>query len=90
MMYKVRFYHSAEEQLRRMAKSDPKSLKKVQEFVSQLSDNPRVGTGKPERLKGYEVETWSRRINKKDRLIYEIRDMEVLVLVVSVQGHYEE
>lgn len=89
-MYKVRFYHSAEEQLRRMAKSDPKSLKKVQEFVSQLSDNPRVGTGKPERLKGYEVETWSRRINKKDRLIYEIRDMEVLVLVVSVQGHYEE
>lgn len=89
-MYKVRFYHSAEEQLRRMAKSDPKSLKKVQEFVSQLSDNPRVGTGKPERLKGYEVETWSRRINKKDRLVYEIHDMEVLVLVVSVQGHYEE
>jgi len=89
-MYKVRFHHSAEEQLRRMAKSDPKSLKKVQEFVSQLLDNPRVGTGKPERLKGYEVETWSRRINKKDRLVYEIHDMEVLVLVVSVQGHYEE
>ena len=44
----------------------------------------------PERLKHYEGEVWSRRINKKDRLIYEIFDSEVVVFVVSALGHYND
>ncbi len=89
-MYNLEFMPKAKEHLRKMSKSDLASYKKTVSYLEQLQINPRVGTGKPERLKGYEVETWSRRINKKDRLIYEIRDMEVLVLVISAQGHYEE
>lgn len=38
------------------------------------------GVGKPEKLK-YELSgLWSRRINHKDRLIYEIRDDTVFIL----------
>jgi toxin YoeB len=52
--------------------------------------NPRFGSGKPEHLKGYNGEVWSRRINQKDRLIYEIIEKpNNLVVVVSALGHYE-
>jgi Txe/YoeB family toxin of Txe-Axe toxin-antitoxin module len=33
-------------------------------------------------------ETWSRRINKQYRMIYEIHDTEVYVSVVSLRSHY--
>ena len=47
-----------------------------------------TGTGNPEELK-YELSGfWSRRINKKDRLIYEVQEEVVTVFVVSAFGHY--
>ncbi len=33
---------------------------------------------------------WSRRITKKHRLVYEIHDNIVTVLVLTAYGHYEE
>jgi len=33
-------------------------------------------------------ETWSRRINKQYRMIYEIHDAEVYVAVISLRSHY--
>ncbi|MEQ8241623.1 MAG: Txe/YoeB family addiction module toxin [Cyclobacteriaceae bacterium] len=50
--------------------------------------HPYLGTGKPEALK-YDLEGyWSRRINKKDRLIYKVVDEIVTVTIVSAKGHY--
>ena len=53
-------------------------------------DNPRFGTGNPEQLKYYDGEVWSRRINKKDRFVYEIYEDEVLVVVIQALGHYQD
>ena len=39
-------------------------------------------------LKGGQGERWSRRITQKHRLVYEIHDTEVLVLVLAAYGHY--
>lgn len=42
-----------------------------------------------EHLKHFKYEeTWSRRINKQYRMIYEIHDLEVYVSVVSLRSHY--
>ena len=42
--------------------------------MKDLSIHPTMGEGKPEELK-YELSGfWSRQINKKDRLIYQIND----------------
>lgn len=49
-----------------------------------------VGTGKPEQLKFYNGEVWSRRINKKDRLVYEIYEEEILVGAIQTLGHYQD
>jgi len=51
-------------------------------------DHPRKGTGKPEQLKGDLSGLYSRRINKKHRLIYDIQDEIITVIVLSAHSHY--
>lgn len=65
-----------------------KLLSKISGFVSEIRMDPRSGTGKPEHLKFMQVETWSRRINAKHRLIYEINGDKVSLL--SAWGHYDD
>ena len=65
-------------------------IKKIELLFLELSEEPRKGTGKPERLKNYEGEIWSRRINQKDRLVYEIFEEEILVNIIRALGHYED
>ena len=52
-------------------------------------DTPRAGTGKPERLKYFEKEVFSRRINQKDRMIYTIYEQIEEVDISSCRGHYD-
>jgi toxin YoeB len=55
----------------------------------ELENNPTTGIGDPELLKHSLSGLWSRRINKKDRLIYEIfEDLENLFVVISALGYY--
>ena len=49
-----------------------------------------TGTGHPERLKGDLASKWSRQITRKHRMVYEIRDTEVLVIVLTAYGHYDD
>ena len=65
-----------------------KLVLKIFSLLDELAENPRSGTGKPEQLKGRNVETWSRRIDSKHRLVYEIRDLVLTVDVVATYGHY--
>ena len=52
--------------------------------------NPRTGIGHPEPLIGGKDITYSRRITAHDRIIYEIHDAEILVIVIEVEGHYND
>ncbi|MCR4994157.1 MAG: Txe/YoeB family addiction module toxin, partial [Bacteroidales bacterium] len=54
----------------------------------ELKVHPKTGTGKPEALKGDRNGQWSREITKKHRLIYEIHETEVVVIVLTAYGHY--
>ncbi len=51
-MYELQFTSKAKRDLEKFSKSEPKSFDKVTDFLSQLRNDPRKGTGKPERLKG--------------------------------------
>ncbi len=66
------------------------AIRKIEQIFIELSGNPYEGTGNPEplryRLAGY----WSRRINKKDRIIYRVFEDRVVVLIVPAIGHYGE
>ena len=88
MPFRIQYREQAKEDLARLAMSEPKALKKVQSLIEELKEHPRTGTGHPEQLSGDLTGKWSRRITKKHRLIYEIRDSEIVVLVLTTYGHY--
>ena len=90
MMYKVVYAPKAERGLVMLHRDDPKAYKKALQLIAELYEHPRTGTGKPELLSRDQAGRWSRRISQKHRLIYEIHDKEVMVLVLTTYGHYSD
>ena len=89
--YNVRISEKADRDWKKIYKSGKKiDIQKIETFLVELAENPRIGTGNPEQLKHKSSEIWSRKINKKDRLVYKIEDSQVIVLVLSALGHYSD
>ncbi len=89
MKYRILLAENAQEDIQRFRDTgDIHSLHKISTFLSELENHPQTGTGKPERLKGNLSGKWSRRINNRHRLIYEIHDEVVTVIIISAYGHY--
>jgi len=65
---------------------DRKTLKKINELLNATSRDPASGIGQPEALKGNLAGCWSRRIDKKNRLVYRV-DHDV-VTILSCRNHY--
>jgi len=87
--YKVTISEKARKHLQAIEKAgDKASLKKIEQIFFELEIHPESGTGKPEKLKFDLSGLWSRRINKKDRLVYSIENKIVTVTVVSILTHY--
>ena len=61
---------------------------KIEKIFDELYEHPTSGIGKAERLKGDLSGYWSRRLNKKDRMVYKIENSIVTVYVLSLRGHY--
>ena len=90
MAYEIRFTDLANQGLAKLAKSEPKAFKKALRFIEELQKHPQIGTGHPEPLKGKPEGRWSREITKKHRMVYRIFETEVVVLVISAYGHYDD
>lgn len=90
MSYEVIIEKQALSEIGKLAKSDKKKDRdNLYQIFEELKIHPETGTGKPEKLKYNLSGFWSRRINKKDRLIYEIIEEPVnMVVVISALGHY--
>jgi toxin YoeB len=88
--YTIIFQTLALNEIKIIKKSGRKmDLIKLDSILEELKIHPRTGTGNPEQLKHQLSGFWSRRINKKDRLIYEIiEEPERLVVIISALGHY--
>ena len=74
----------------RLRRYFPQAFQKASRLLAELEEHPRTGTGQVEQLKHFKNETWSRRITREHRLVYEIHDNEILVLVISAFGHYSK
>ena len=68
-------------------KTDKKKLKKINSLIKDISRNPFEGIGKPEPLKYKYQGYWSRRIDGEHRLIYKIKDNEILI--AKCRFHYD-
>lgn len=91
MSYSIELTEEAILDIEKHKKSgDKKVLIKINKLLNELREHPLKGTGKPEKLKYYEIATWSRRITDKHRLIYRIQDEKVVVIVLAFWGHYDD
>jgi toxin YoeB len=59
---------------------------KISKLINDIQLHPTKGLGKPEALKYELTGLWSREIDKKNRLIYEIADNRIHI--ISMVGHY--
>ena len=89
-MYKLILSDKAKEDLSKLKRSEPKASRKALKLLEELVEHPATGTGHPHQLSGDRAGQWSRSITKKHRLVYQIKDMEVLVLVLAAYGHYDD
>ena len=90
MIYDIIILPNAQDHIKRWKKAGQKKiLQKIDRLLDELEEHPRTGTGKREQLRGDVAGYWSRRIDKKNRLVYSIHDDVVTVEVISAAGHYE-
>lgn len=89
MMYDLIISPKAQEELTSLKKHEPQSYKKAAALLIELQEHPTTGTGRPKPLAGDRAGEWSRRI-QKHRLVYKINDKEIIVLVLSAWGHYDD
>ena len=90
MIYHIDYTEKAIEGLIRLRDHEPKAYAKVQRLINELKEHPKTGMGKPEQLKGDRSGQWSRRITDRHRIVYTINETEVIVLVLTTYGHYDD
>ncbi|MDR0393772.1 MAG: Txe/YoeB family addiction module toxin [Tannerella sp.] len=89
--YTIQFREQFIEDVGAHKKAGQKSIiNKIDTLIDELREHPTTGTGKPEPLRGDRKGEWSRRINKEHRLIYEIQEDVITVVLVSAYGHYDD
>jgi toxin YoeB len=88
--YFVIIEKSAQKELQIHYRSGDKlSIKRIEQIILELTEHPETGIGNPEKLKFDLSGYWSRRINRKDRIVYRINNQTVIVNIISAKGHYE-
>ena len=90
MIYKVIIIPTVDREILFLKRNEPQAYKKVIRLIAELQIHPETGTGHPKPLGGDRTGQWSRRITDKHRLVYEIEEEEVTVLVLSAYGHYDD
>lgn len=90
MIYKIEFVKTVTKTVAKYKKSNPVLYKKLVNLLDELMEHPRTGTGHPEPLKSGQSITYSRRITARDRMIYDIYDDTVTVLIIEIEGHYSD
>ena len=69
------------------AKIDKKIFNRINDLIKDISRNPFKGKGKPEPLRNELSGFWSRRIDKKHRLVYKFEDNSLYI--VACKYHYK-
>ncbi len=78
-MYEVRLARQAERSLRRVRRGDPSGYRRIVTAITALAANPRPDGAR--KLAGVEPPAWRLRVGGY-RVVYEVRDAELVVLVL--------
>ena len=68
-------------------RQDKKKASRILDLIAAITIDPFQGIGKPEPLKYIDSDTWSRRIDLEDRLIYRVSETQIDLL--TCRYHYQ-
>jgi toxin YoeB len=89
-MYSLHITVQAKNDIAFLKKNGGKAVtNKIEILLLELIEHPQSGTGQVEQLEGDKQGLWSRRIDKKNRIIYTIDDEVLTVEVIAAKGHYD-
>ncbi len=63
-------------------------IKKINDLIKDIQRTPYQGIGKPEALRFDFQGFWSRRIDHEHRLVYQVKDKDILIY--SCRFHYDK
>lgn len=86
-MRNILFVPKAFKEYQEWIEQDRKIALRIGDLIRDISRNPFEGIGKPEALKHQFKGYWSRRIDNKHRLIYQIT--EDAIIIFSCYSHYQ-
>lgn len=90
MIYTIDYSKSAQKEIAKWKKSNPALFDKLRKILNDIVAHPREEIGHPEPLKGGDDVTYSRHITGHDRIVYDIYDETIRILVLAVEGHYKD
>ena len=90
MIYEIQYTQEANETISKYKKSNPIAYKKFLKLLKEIIEHPRTCTGRPKPLVEGNNISYSRSISGKDRIIYNIYDDIIVVLIVTIGGHYND
>ena len=86
-MYTLKYLKTALKQLKNLQK-DQKLLSKVETILKNIATDPYSADYKFERLKHNLSGFCSKRLDAKNRIVYRVIDNQVVIIIVSILGHY--
>ena len=69
-------------------KNNKEILNRINKLIADIQRHPYEGLGHPEPLKFQLSGFWSRRINEEHRLVYTVKDNQILI--IQCRYHYEK
>lgn len=89
-MYEISYTDKAESDLKKLKRSEPSAFRKAVKLLNEIAESPTSGTGHPHQLTSIRTGQWSRSITKKHRLVYEVQNDRIIVLVLGAYGHNDD
>ena len=86
MQYSIVMSSGAEKDYAKL-KKDP-IIKKYYEVIDKIRENPYADGDNFKWMQGYKDDTFSRRLNKKHRVLYSVSNRTITILIISCWGHY--
>lgn len=83
---RVSFTPTAFADFRHWMRQDRKMAERIAAMLEEVRRTPFAGTGKPEPLRFQLAGCWSRRIDREHRLVYMVKENEIIV--IACRYHY--
>jgi toxin YoeB len=88
-MFQIEYDKRTRKQFK-VLKNNKKLLAKIEQILENISTDPYSPEFKFERLKHDLSGFCSKRVDDKNRILYFVKGDKVIVIIISVMGHYDD